>query len=114
MKKIIVLFSLTACCAAPLSAQNSTGSEHQKPRVIVVKAKAPVPERDRVVYTIYSFPVTGSHIPLVMRQYHGERSVLGTTSPGAGYGSVALGHTDSMDVKGALLQLDPALSSASH
>ena len=120
MKKLVVLFGIATCLVSSLSAQNTPGNERPRAQVVTVKAKtaaktaSPSRQNERVVYYITSVNGTGSHIPLVVRRYKGENTPMFRSEPGKTYTNGGLDTTGALDVKGALLELDPALSSAGH
>ena len=113
MKHLIVLLGITACLVAPLSAQNDSGDAQQGARIVRVKAKSTAQARakSRCVYYITNVTTAGSHIPLVVRRYKGEDSVMYQASHGKGYNAGDIGLTGSLNVQGALTELDPAISS---
>ena len=117
MKHLFVLLGITACCLTPLSAQNTPGNEREGSRVVktdtkpVVKTGAPAQKRARTVYYITNVPATGSHIPTVIRRYRGQNEALFNSQPGARYSAADIGITGSLNVAGALNELDPAISS---
>ena len=111
----LVVLGAAVSLAAPLSAQ--TGSTAPS-RTVTINAKRPpagAGERGdrRVVYYITDNIATGSHIPVVYRRYQGRTTSQNSAfQVGSTYGSRELGLTGSLDVKGALLNIDPAIGSA--
>ena len=119
MKHLVVAFGISACFLNQVSAQNTPGNALQPTRVVVQSASAPVTKttapaksRERVVYYITNLPATGSHIPLVVRRYKGQNTVLFNSQSGASYSANGRGSDAPSNALSALYQTDPALSSA--
>ena len=119
MKHLIVVLGIATCFLNQASAQNTPGNALEPTRVVPSKAKSvtktttPVKSQAQTVYYITNVPATGSHIPMVIRRYKGESTVLFSSQPGSKYTAGDIGLTGALSVSGALNELDPAISSAS-
>ncbi|MBE7159461.1 MAG: hypothetical protein INR62_13695 [Rhodospirillales bacterium] len=103
MKKTLALLGVVACGLGVSSLQASPDVTSAN---TVAKSKYPSKKRYATVY-ITSVPAVGSHLPLVVRRYHGSVDCM---SPTVAYSAPQLDQTGQLTVQGQLQGRDPAFS----
>ena len=107
MKRTFLLLTLACCPVLPALVHADTPTAKSKPAKHDAAAAQPAPAKQHETSYIMKSPATGSHIPMVWRQYDGR---IDSASSSAVYGQTQLNRTGALDVSSELYMLDPSIS----